>query len=191
MNTTHTKHIEQRRIGQKAFTLIEVLVVISIIGLLSVVVMIAIRSARTQASLTRLQADAKSILTQVNLVRTTDLISYTGNSCTMCFFDTVNKVNSQSAMIVQLNNSWTAIGFAASPMDPYGSPYLLDENEDQFPGDPCQYDTVYSAGTNGIWEGWGTYDPDTLVPGIPVQTGAGDDYVFALDFGKSCSAPGT
>lgn len=34
--------------------------------------------------------------------------------------------------------------------DPWGSPYLLDENEGEFAGNPCIRDTLRSVGPDGI-----------------------------------------
>lgn len=177
--------------GRAGFTLIEVLVVTAIIGLLSVIVLVSIRVARDRAAVARLQADAKSIITQISVRRLALLKDLTGNSCTMCWFDVNMRVNDQPAMVNKLDDAWAKIGFVTSPIDPWGTPYLINENEevDPDPSKYCKYDLIYSAGGNGYWEGIGSFDATALSPGIPQPSNAGDDYVFAVDFGKSCSAP--
>jgi prepilin-type N-terminal cleavage/methylation domain-containing protein len=54
-------------IGRQAFTLVELLVVISIIGLLSTIAVVSLSSARSKARDTKRQADARQILTAMQL----------------------------------------------------------------------------------------------------------------------------
>lgn len=55
--------------------------------------------------------------------------------------------------IVGMSAQWQKLGFEDLPRDPWGSPYLFDENEME--GGGCEagrYDVVFSPGPNGIDE---------------------------------------
>lgn len=49
--------------------------------------------------------------------------------------------------IVRLTDCFSSIGISPVPRDPWGSPYLLDENElEWWDCDPCRRDFIRSAG---------------------------------------------
>lgn len=48
--------------------------------------------------------------------------------------------------------------------DPWGSPYALDENERESSPTDCRYDTILSAGPNGLWEAGGNDDLGYIIP---------------------------
>lgn len=54
--------------------------------------------------------------------------------------------------------------------DPWGSPYILDENEGENPADPCRQDRIISAGFDGIMANWDD----------AVAVAASDDYIWSL-----------
>lgn len=134
------------------FTLIEILVVVSIIGLLASIAMVGLRSARTKALITRVNADLVQIQKQIDLARlrrNSTLLQITGSGCSDCA-SRGTKVTTNVANMATLQNSWRQIGFVSSPQDPWGTPYLLDENELESSTSDCRYDGVWSAGPNGI-----------------------------------------
>ena len=122
---------------KKAFTLIELLIVIAIIGVLSSVTLTSLSHARERARLAKLKADFKQIETQIELTRTAQdktLLEITGSGCSVCEGDAVT------------NLSWQRIGFSNPPVDPWGSIYQLDENEKEFNPTDCRRDSIFSKG---------------------------------------------
>jgi type II secretion system protein G len=166
---------------QKGFTIIELLVVIAIIGLLASVVVASMNSSRTKAQNARLKADMHMIEQQVAVSRTSTLAALTGSYCTSCIFNNTVTMKSQTANMATLTAAWKAIGYSTPPTDPWGNPYLMDENE--LEGGSCtgtDHDVIYSAGPDGIFatEVTPPSTPDMIAP-----DGAGDDYAFSLRFG--------
>lgn len=145
----------------EAFTLIELLVVISIIALLSSVTLVAVSNARSKAKTTKVIADFKQIQTQIDITRNSanaTMIQITGSGCSDCAFRDGNPVNSNSAGLTGINNAWRLLGFIKTPIDPWGSPYLFDENEREGGVSDCRYDLLFTAGPNGIDETGGGDD---------------------------------
>ncbi|OGE84100.1 MAG: hypothetical protein A2846_01630 [Candidatus Doudnabacteria bacterium RIFCSPHIGHO2_01_FULL_49_9] len=170
------------------FTILELLVVISIIGLLSSMVMASARSARQKASMARLAGDMHQISTQADIARDSandTLIGITGNGCSMCLFNTTQSVTSQTGAVAQNAAGWQSLGFNAAPSDPWGNPYLLDENEYEAGWAPCRHDMAISAGSNRIWAGFSTIDVSR--PAGYLYQGPDDDLYFLLSYYSSCS----
>ncbi len=75
-------------------------------------------------------------------------------------------------------HSFNQLGFATVPVDPWGHVYLLEENEAEFGNNDCRYDTLWSAGPDGVFNGWGATGDSC----------SGDDVVFHIPHYRNISA---
>ncbi len=73
-------------------------------------------------------------------------------------------------VIMDILRSATDVDISFLETDPWGSPYLVDENEGEFSNNYCRKDMLFSAGPNRIHEVTSAGDVD------------GDDYVIFVDF---------
>lgn len=101
------------------------------------------------------------------------LLAVTGENCSLCGCEGRDLRNIPEGDVCRRKwaSTLSRLGQAveASPKalaglarDPWGSPYLLNENEGESPDFPCLPDTVASAGQNGILG-----DADDIVVGVP------------------------
>lgn len=154
-------HMEQSR----GFTLIELLVVIAIIGVLSSVVMVSLGSARTKAQYSSAKAQIQQMTRAMTLAQgesgnTLRLITGSGYSAGACPLGTdLRNIDSsdycytrwiQSITAIETDAGGLADGISNAARDPWGSPYLLDENEGEQVGNPCRRDSLRTAGSDGI-----------------------------------------
>lgn len=138
---------------KRAFTLIELLVVIAVIGVISSIVLAGISFARQKAINTKLAQDFRHIDTEIAIARQEingNLGQVTGSYCT--------------CSAGNLTLAWSKIGFSNPPRDPWGSIYMIDENEGESGG--CLADTVWSYGPNKVWDGW-AQTGDDIVHNVP------------------------
>ena len=175
---------------RSGFTLIEMMVVVSIIGLLASVVIGSIGDARLSAQYTVAKADMINISNLIQFAKTnkqSDLRTITGSACTECacrtqpgnllpsadlsnlsptdacvesYLDVIAVINDNAGGLTSINNP---------PFDPWGAPYIINENENEFHGgviqDDCVQDSIASAGPNGTY-----YDSDDVHYNIPLVT---------------------
>jgi prepilin-type N-terminal cleavage/methylation domain-containing protein len=149
----------------KGFTLIELLVVISIIGVLASVTLVALNDARISAKYVVAQSNMRQI--EKSLAVTDDLrglIRITGSGCSGCYCRTtygaptdLRNIPSSSTCfsrwqtaIDRINDNTTYFSDASGfYRDPWGSPYVLDENENEFPHNLCRRDYLLTVGADG------------------------------------------
>jgi prepilin-type N-terminal cleavage/methylation domain-containing protein len=151
-----------------AFTLVELLVVIAIIGLLSTIAIVATGAARDKARTAKVNADFQQIFKQIEVARNNynlPLISISGgcSDCNCRIGSDISVLPSSHACVAGMQAFFNAIGTPVLPRDPWGSPYLMDENEMESGG--CSPDRLSSAGPNKVDEG-----------------GGGDDIVFNVPY---------
>lgn len=162
------------------FTLIELLVVISIIGLLASATLAQLANARDGAMYAVAKQDMRMILN--GFVATNNVAipikDITGHACSACVCRVssgapaiLSQAADASTCVTRWRTSITNIA-AQTPLindveslirDPWGSPYLLDENELEFVANPCRRDYLTTAGSDRVW-------------------GTGDDFSIALPF---------
>lgn len=161
----------------RGFTLIELLVVIAIIGLLSGVIIASFAGIRDKARTARMRSEALQLTKAITIVQGDSgktLMQITGNGCSDCNVACAGTDlrNTNNACYTQWVSDLSAFqnaadndvqGIASFARDPWGSPWLLDENEGEIPANPCRIDQITSAGPDGI-------------------KGTADDYTFILPF---------
>jgi prepilin-type N-terminal cleavage/methylation domain-containing protein len=149
------------KIEEKSFTLIELLVVIAIIGLLSSVVLVALKGAKNKARYAQAQQEIKqftrmAVIAQGETGKT--LLRITGSGCSdcVCRGRNIQSLADSDSCVKNWSNALSKIDAAASVgdlakigRDPWGSPYGLDENEHEFSSSDCRYDTIRTAGEDG------------------------------------------
>lgn len=150
---------------KKGFTLIELLVVVAIIGILSTIVISSLGKARLKSQIASANATISQIKTLVvgaQLNNGQNLRDITASSCTRCSCPTGVNLTSLASSHACFANWQSAVSSIASEYegssvtatqfstDPWGSPYLLDENEGELPANPCRRDALSSAGPDRI-----------------------------------------
>ncbi len=143
------------------FTLIELLVVIAIIGILATISISTFNGYKEKALIAKTQSELKELVDSIVIARTLDekllkdITGYTGSGWTGC----VNRDlrNSDGICFKNWKKALDKIAKAANKdlshleRDPWGSPYILDENEGEWNSNYCRKDTIKSVGPDGTY----------------------------------------
>ncbi len=147
------------------FTLIELLIVIVVIGILSGVLISVIDPVRiyNRGRYAKATADMNKFISAVEIARVNTgltLRQITGKNCTACL-NSCNVATDLRNNTGACYNNWIAardavqnaaggqVDLSSITRDPWGSPYLLDENEGEYDFDPCRRDSIFTAGIDG------------------------------------------
>ena len=151
---------------EKGFTLIELLVVIAIIGILAATVGASLSSARARAKNAKTQSELtqfRTMFVSAQIKTNQTILAMTGaadpgtyNNCpTSTDLSGLSEAHlcvstwrtALDTIVANYNSSFDASRFYE---DAWGSPYLLDENEDEVLANPCRNDTLTSPGADRI-----------------------------------------
>jgi prepilin-type N-terminal cleavage/methylation domain-containing protein len=148
----------------RGFTLIELILVVAIIGVLASIVIASFASARTSAKVARTQQELKQLAEAMFWAKSNSelglpqITGYTW-SAGPCF-GTGDLRGNGGVCYTRWVADLSAIELAGGGVygsltrfdrDPWGSPYLLDENERDVAPYYCNPDNIYSAGPDGLY----------------------------------------
>lgn len=142
------------RIFQAGFTVLELLVVIAIIGILASTVLVTHNISQKKLKTSTTQQDINQIYSSIIItqyIHNDVLKNITGNGCSDCVcrgIDDLSILPDDHQCILNWENVASKIRMPFGMRDGWGSPYLVDENEFEFPADPCRLDLLRSAGSD-------------------------------------------
>lgn len=147
---------------------------IAIIGTLATIGIADYARFGVRAKYGRAKAELFGISTVIQGLRITNdtgLSGITGSGCTYCVGNPVS--------------SWIPLGYTTPPLDPWGTPYVLDENESEFGATDCRMDSLITAGNDRQVAG-------LVAQGLPNMAPAGDDLLVNVPYYYSHSTcPGS
>ncbi len=148
------------------FTILELLIVVTIIGVLATIVLTSLGSSRDKAREARAYIELNQLRStvagaQINVSQTLLAMNSPAGNGTFDSCPTSTNLASLSsshacvadwraAIDTIIANHEPSQDSSAFYEDAWGSPYLLDENEDEIPANRCRRDTITSVGSDKI-----------------------------------------
>lgn len=149
----------------KAFTIVELLVVIVIIGVLAAITVVSYSGAQTKAQVSKIKSDLSLLSKAIVMAHDASsktLVQITGRGYTAAGCASKVAGTDLASLDKSSDTCWTYYLSALSLIsgasgvdvrnivDPWGRPYFIDENEGETVGD-CRLDIVdtYAIPTNG------------------------------------------
>ncbi len=150
---------------QSGFTLIEMLIVITILGILIAALIPKVVGLKQKANNTKAQSDLKTIsvwVLQAEINTNKLLKDITWSICTEFTCRGLStplwSLASNHACRINWMTSISIIAQEAGEakaedffVDPWWAPYLLDENEAELSWSDCRFDSIQSAWPDGVW----------------------------------------
>lgn len=145
------------------FTLVEILVVISIIGFMMSTITATVSKARNKGNYAKARAEIDLFLKAASIAQgeaAKRISEITSSDCSACACNgDLRNISSANSCYINWSNALTAIQNSTNGLvtnlkmtrDPWGSPYLLDENEREAGPNDCRNDTIATAGADGIY----------------------------------------
>lgn len=154
------------------FTLIELIVVVTVIGILSGILISIINPTRVwnRGRYAKATADMDKFVEAVTIAQLHEdmvLRQITGSSCSECTCRTTDLRNSAGDCYTDWIDARNAVDTATAGQvdlsqidrDPWGSPYVLNENEGESATSPCVRDIIRTVGPDGLY---GTSDDKSI-----------------------------
>jgi prepilin-type N-terminal cleavage/methylation domain-containing protein len=167
--------------NEKGFSLIEMMTVVAIMGILTSIALPRINSGADAIKAKQVTTEMAAALATIKSRHFTGqtLKDITGSACIACEQGrAIGTDPSTWSNIAAADYAWKVMGYPSTPRDPWGRPYILDENDGEFGPSDCRYDAIYSAGPNGIFDSGG--DGDDLY---------GDDIIIRLPYQNPARCP--
>ena len=157
------------------FTLVELIVVISIIGILATLGIASYTNVQKQSKNTKAKSDIvelSNLVVAARIATGKTFLEITGSACSeySCRggkIGTAACLSAYTTALQKLNAASTTIKIDTIPKDPWGQPYLINENEGEAcccsdTTNWCCTDNIMSAGPNGAY--WDTDDINYNIP---------------------------
>ncbi len=141
--------------SKKGFTLIELMVVISIIAILSLIGVTTYSGVLNKARNAKITSDFDAIYKNIEIARQSQrktLGQITGNWCSDCGGCRTGDLSTDTTLtcLNTMTASYLTVTAAPLPLDPWGIPYVWDENEGEG-GSSCSPDYLRTVGPDHTW----------------------------------------